>query len=112
MLLSYTIYIKSNESEMLDMNVIEFNVLSDYDVENETSTYKNEIQKIVDVVNTNSPVTLKVNEDILTLSKKDDLLSIAYSDDDVYTGDRLFMCHFIFSLLNSDYGLDDEEFNL
>ena len=79
MLLSYTIYIKSNESEMLDMNVIEFNVLSDYDVENETSVYKNEIQKIVDVVNTNSPVTLKVNEDILTLSKKDDLLSIAYS---------------------------------
>lgn len=94
------------------MNVIEFNVLSDYDVENETSVYKNEIQKIVDVVNTNSPVTLKINEDILLLSKEDDLLSIAYDSEDVYTGDKLFMCHFIFSLLNSEFGLDDEEFNL
>lgn len=117
---------------MKNVNVYNVNVLNDYEIENETVEYLNVLKTIVHAVqnakdslvyfnvvdeeNVNTFVLRNTGETGYTLdedSKLDILFGINYIDSD--TDDEIFftsdvMYHWLFSLVNCDYGLDNEEF--
>lgn len=117
---------------MKNVNVYNVNVLNDYEIENETVEYLNVLKTIVNAVesakdslvyynvvdeeNVNTFVlrnTGKTGYNLDEDSKLDIVLGINYINNDedcelCLTRDEMY--HWLFSLVNCDYGLDNEEF--
>ena len=105
--------------------VYDMKVLTDEQCEFETSDFTKTINKIVDIVENMSHEKLvyinRVDEEETTvwaLTHEDGLheevLSLCHVDEDFpLIGDKLFMCHLLFTLLSSgNYGLDDSYFEI
>ena len=117
---------------MNNVKVFSVNVLSDYDVENETVEYLNVLKTIVNAVesakdglvyynvvdeeNVNTFVLRNTGKESYTLNEGHELdvvLGINHIDDDAdcevfWTPDTMY--HWLFLFVNGDYGLDNEEF--
>ena len=115
---------------MKNVNVYNVNVLNDYEIENETVEYLNVLKTIVNAVesakdslvyynvvdeeNVNTFVLRNTGETGYTLDEELDIIfGINYINNDedcelCLTSDEMY--HWLFSLVNCDYGLDNEEF--
>ena len=110
--------------------VYDMKVLTDNDCEFETSNFTTTINKIVEIVdnmkedklvyiNVQNNMEVYGNEDvhswvlIHTDGLHEEVLSLCYIDEETPTtmGDKLHMCHMLFTLLSSgNYGLDNSYF--
>ena len=103
------------------MKTYDMKVLTDEQVEFETSEFVTTIQRIIEIVDNMSHEKLvyihRIDEEetttwALTQSYEEDLLELCHIDEDVPShGDKMSMCHMLFTLLSSgNYGLDDGYF--
>ena len=115
---------------MKNVNVYNVNVLNDYEIENETVEYLNVLKTIVNVVESAKDSLVYYNvvdeESVDTFvlrntgetgynldEELDIIFGINYIDSNAdnelfLTRDEMY--HWLFSLVNCDYGLDNEEF--
>ena len=115
---------------MKNVNVYNVNVLNDYEIENETVEYLNVLKTIVHAVqnakdglvyfnvvdeeNVNTFALRNTGETGYNLDEELDIIfGINYINNDedneiFFTSDVMY--HWLFSLVNCDYGLDNEEF--
>ena len=115
---------------MKNVNVYNVNVLNDYEIENETVEYLNVLKTIVNAVesakdnlvyynvadeeNVNTFVLRNTGETGYNLDEELDII-FGINHIDCNADNELFlttdeMYHWLFSLVNCDYGLDNEEF--
>lgn len=106
------------------MKTYEMKVLTDEQVEFETSEFVTTIQRIIEIVDNMKEEKLVYinrvdeNDDVTTWSiihtdgLHEEVLSLCHIDEDFpLHGDKLYMCHLLFTLLSSgNYGLDDSYF--
>ena len=104
--------------------VYDMKVLTDNDCEFETSDFTTTINKIVEIVNNMKEDKLvyinRIDEEetttwvlIHTDGLHEEVLSLCHVDEEEETtmGDKLHMCHMLFTLLSSgNYGLDNSYF--
>ena len=103
--------------------VYDMKVLTDNDCEFETSDFTTTINKIVEIVDNMKEDKLvyinRIDEEetttwslIHTDGLHEEVLSLCHIDEDFpLSGDKLHMCHLLFTLLSSgNYGLDDSYF--
>ena len=109
---------------MIEMKTYDMKVLTDEQVEFETSEFVTTIQRIIEIVENMSHEKLvcinRVDEEetttwclIHTNGLHEEILSLCHIDEETPTtiGDKLHMCHILFTLLSSgNYGLDDGYF--
>ena len=110
---------------MIDMKTYDMKVLTDEQVEFETSEFVTTIQRIIEIVDNMSHEKLvyinRIDEEetttwciIHTDGLHEEVLSLCHVDEDFpLSGDKLHMCHLLFTLLSSgNYGLDDSYFEI
>ena len=103
--------------------VYDMKVLTDNDCEFETSDFTTTINKIVEIVDNMKEDKLvyinRIDEEetttwvlIHTDGLHEEVLSLCHIDEDFpLSGDKLYMCHTLFTLLSSgNYGLDNSYF--
>ena len=106
---------------MSKTKVYDMKVLTDEQCEFETKEFTETIQRIIEIVDNMSHEKLvyihRIDEEetttwALTQSYEEDLLELCHIDEDFpLSGDKLYMCHLLFTLLSSgNYGLDDSYF--
>lgn len=106
------------------MKTIEMKVLTDEQCEFETSEFTTTIKQIIEIVDNMKHDKIvyidRVDEEETTTwalihtdgLRDEEILSLCHIDEDFpLSGDRLHMCHLLFTLLSSgNYGLDDSYF--
>lgn len=110
---------------MSKAKVYDMKVLTDEQVEFETKEFTETIQRIIEIVNNMSHEKLvyinRIDEEETTTwaltqsyneEEEEDLLELCHIDEDFpLSGDKLHMCHLLFTLLSSgNYGLDNSYF--
>ena len=103
--------------------VYDMKVLTDEQCEFETKEFTETIQRIVEIVDNMKEDKLvyihRIDEEetttwalIHTDGLHEEVLSLCHIDEDFpLSGDKLYMCHLLFTLLSSgNYGLDDSYF--
>lgn len=108
---------------MSKTKVYDMKVLTDEQVEFETKEFTETIQRIIEIVENMSHEKLvyinRIDEEetttwslIHTDGLHEEVLSLCHIDEDFpLSGDKLYMCHTLFTLLSSgNYGLDDSYF--
>lgn len=110
---------------MSKTKVYDMKVLTDEQVEFETKEFTETIQRINEIVENMSHEKLVYinrideNNDVSTWclchtdGLREEVLSLCHIDEDFpLNGDKMSMCHILFTLLSPDYGLDDSYFEI